>query len=209
MNTATTNSSGVAISAGFTANGTAGSYAVIASVAGLSSTAGFSLTNTPVASGNTTTLVPSSYVTTVGSDGRQPVASSIDLLDESGTASNWNKYVEFDGKYAGYQVFTLPAATAPDSVSGMQVEVNYQGPGAGSQTWTWQIYDWVTASYVTLGTNAGAPDWGAWKILTFNVPGTLSDYIRSTDGQIRIQLVSNNSADSADIDYEAVIVSSQ
>jgi hypothetical protein len=88
----------------------------------------------------------------------------------------------------------------------MQIEVNYQGPSAPNQTWSWQIYHWATAAYVTVGTNAGAPEWGAWTILTFTVPGTLSNYVNSTNGQVRIQLSSNNSSDSADIDYEAVIV---
>ena len=46
VNTAVTNSSGVATSAVFTANGTVGNYNVSASVAGVSTPATFSLTNT-------------------------------------------------------------------------------------------------------------------------------------------------------------------
>ena len=208
VNTGTTNGSGVATSAVFTANATAGSYTVTASVAGVSTPANFALTNN-AATGQTTVtmLVPLSYVTTAGTTSGQPVASSIDLLDESGTANIWNKYVEFQGKYAGYQVFNLPVGIAPSAVKSIQIQVNYQGPATASQTWTWQIYNWVSAAYVTVGTNASAPDWGAWKLLTFTVPGTMSNYIRSSDGQVRIQLLSNNSADAADIDYEAVIVS--
>ncbi len=109
-------------------------------------------------------------------------------------------------KYAGYQVFALPANIAPNSVTGLQVKVNYQGPRVATQTWTWQIYDWTRAAYVIIGTNAGAPDWGAWQLLQFNVSGTLANYIRSGDGQIRLQLLSNNTADVCDIDYEAVVV---
>ena len=45
VNTATTNSSGVATAPTFTANGTTGSYSVIASVAGVSTPASFTLTN--------------------------------------------------------------------------------------------------------------------------------------------------------------------
>jgi N-terminal glycosyl-hydrolase-114-associated domain/Kelch motif/Galactose oxidase, central domain len=206
VNTATTNASGVATSPVFTANSTAGSYTVTASVSGVSTAASFALTNSAVTgSGSAITLVPSSYVTTVGTTGGQAVASSIDILDESGTTNTWNKYVEFDGLYAGYQVFTLPTTIAASSVTNMQVEVNYQGPSAANQTWTWSIYNWTTAAYVTVGTNAGAPDWGAWTILTFTVPGTLSNYVNPSNGQIWIQLSSNNSSDSADIDYEAVI----
>ncbi|HXY51167.1 MAG TPA: kelch repeat-containing protein [Terriglobales bacterium] len=207
VNTATTNSSGVASSAVFTANATAGSYSVTASVAGVSTPATFALTNTAIGGQSTTiTLVPSSYVTTLGTTGGQAVGSSIDLLDESGTQNTWNKYVEFDGLYAGYQVFSLPTSIAPSSVTNIQIQVNYQGPSTSTQTWTWQIYNWVSGAYVTVGTNIGAPDWGAWKILTFNVPGILPNYVRASDGQVRLQLVSNNAADNADIDYEAVIV---
>jgi len=46
-NTAVTNSSGVATASTLTANGTAGSYSVTASVSGVSTPASFSLTNTP------------------------------------------------------------------------------------------------------------------------------------------------------------------
>ena len=55
-----------------------------------------------------TTLVPSSYVTTAGGDGGQPVASSIDLLDETGYNPVSGKYVPFLAasagvNYAGYR----------------------------------------------------------------------------------------------------------
>jgi hypothetical protein len=154
----------------------------------------------------TTTLVPSSYVTTEGTDGGQPVSSSIDILDESGTTNTWSKYVEFQNLYTGYQVFTLSTSISPSSITAMQVKVNYQGPSTSTQTWTWKIYNWTTGAYTTVGTNAGAPDWGTWKVLTFNISGTFSNYVRRSDGQIRLQLLSNNSADAADIDYEAIVV---
>lgn len=102
--------------------------------------------------------------------------------------------------------FTLPTSIAASSVTNIQIQINYQSPTSGSQTWTWKIYDWVHSAYITVGTNAGAPEWGAWKLLTFSVSGTLSHYIRSSDGQVRVQLVSTNSSDSADIDYQLVAV---
>lgn len=80
----------------------------------------------------TTTLVPTSYITTAGNASSQPVASSIDLLDESGTTNTFSKYVEFNTNqnaiYAGYQLFTLPTSIAPSSVTAIQVKANYQGP---------------------------------------------------------------------------------
>jgi len=161
----------------------------------------------------TTTLVPSSYVTTSGSSGGQAVASSIDVLDETGTTNTWTKYVEFqtttkNANYAGYQLFTLPTSIAPTSVTAIQVKVNYQGPSTAGQTWTWQLYDWSTPGYVTVGTNAGAPAWGAWTVLTFNASGNLARFVHAGDGQMKVQLLSNNHTDNCDIDYEAVVVTS-
>src|SRR5262249_28733940 len=39
-------------------------------------------------------------------------------------------------------------------------------------------------------------------------PGTLANYVRASDGQMRVQIFSNNSVDDTYIDYEAVIVTS-
>ena len=164
------------------------------------------------AAGSTaTTLVPGSLTTTAGGTGGQPV-SALDVMDQSGTANNWNNYVEFWGQsagtaYAGYAGFTLPGSVTPSSITGLQVQVNYQGPATAAQIWTWSLYDWATSSWVSVGTNAGAPDWGAWTLLSFNASGTLADYV-SSSGELRLQLTSNNASDNADIDYEAIVVTS-
>jgi hypothetical protein len=205
--TATTNASGVVTSPVFTANATAGSYTVTAAVAGVATKANFALTNTAASTGGKT-LVPSSYITTLGASGGQSVAA-LGIQDQSGSASTWAKYVEFSPKsgstYAGYQIFTLPTGTTPSSLKTLQLQINYQGPASNGTTWTWQVFNWTTGTWVTVGNNAGAPDWGPWKILTFSVPGTLSNYVRSSDGQMLVQLLSNNAKDSADIDYEALV----
>ena len=160
----------------------------------------------------TNTLVPTSYTTTSGTSGGQAVATSIAIQDLSGSTDSWNKYVEFgpngSQKYDGYQSFTLPTSIAPASVTGIQVKVNYRGPNSSTQTWTWKIYNWATSSYTTIGTNATAPSWGNWTVLNFTVGGSLANYVRSSDGKIQIGVSSNNTADAADIDYEAVIVTS-
>jgi hypothetical protein len=160
----------------------------------------------------TTTLVPTSYTTTAGTDGGQAVATSIAIQDLTGSKDSWNKYVEFGPKgsqaYVGYQSFTLPTSVSPNTVSAIQVKVNYRGPNTATQVWTWKIYNWATASYVNVGTNASAPGWGKWTVLNFNVSGSLANYVRTSDGKIQIGLSANNTADSTDIDYEAVIVTS-
>ncbi|RYZ96507.1 MAG: DUF1565 domain-containing protein, partial [Moraxellaceae bacterium] len=160
----------------------------------------------------TNTLVPTSYTTTTGTSGGQAVATSIAIQDLSGTTDSWNKYVEFgpngSQKYDGFQSFALPTSITPASVTGIQVKVNYRGPNSATQTWTWKIYNWATGSYTTVGTNSTAPSWGSWKVMQFNVSGTLANYVRNSDGRIQIGLSSNNTADAANIDYEAVIVTS-
>ena len=155
------------------------------------------------------TLLPQSYTTTSGISGGQPVAS-MQVQDQSGTANNWNKYVEFgSGLYAGYRSYTLPASISPSSVATIGVKVNYRGPNKATQQWTWKIYDWTTGTYVTIGDNSLAPNWGAWTMLTFGVNGTLANYIQPSTYAIRIQVVSNNVSvsDAANIDYEAVVIS--
>lgn len=158
----------------------------------------------------TSVLTPTSYQTTAGSDSGQSAASTLAIRDQSGTANNWGKYLEFtppaSGGYAGTQAFALPASIAPASVSALQVQVNYQGPASATQVWTWKIRNWRTNGWTSLGTNAGAPSWSAWKLLSFNLSGTVADHVRSADGAIELQLSSSNSADSADIDYTAIVV---
>jgi hypothetical protein len=163
------------------------------------------------AGATTTTLVPDSLTTTAGATGGQPV-SVLDVRDQSGTPNDWNRYVEFWGQpagtaYAGYTGFTLPGSVAPSSITGLQVQVNYQGPAAGTQIWMWSLYNWASSSWVSIGTNAAAPDWGVWTLLSFAAGGTLADYVSST-GALRLQLTSNNASDNADIDYEAIVVTS-
>jgi hypothetical protein len=158
----------------------------------------------------TVTVTPSAYASTAGTDSGQAVAASLALLDQSGTADTWAKYVEYTpaaGKvYSGTTTLKLPASVVPANISAMQLTVNYRGPSSANQTWTWRIYNRRTAAYVTLGTNSGAPSWGSWKQLSFAVPGAGADYINSADGGMTLQMTSSNASDSADIDYIGMLV---
>lgn len=160
------------------------------------------------ASAATDTLLPTSYVTTSGGSGGQPV-TNLHVQDQSGTQDDWDKYVEFTTpgtkKYAGYRTYTLPAGIDPASITGIQVTANYRGPEKSYQTWTWKIYNWSSASWVTLGDNATAPSW-VWTVFTFNASGTFANYVKSDTRQIRIRLESNNTKDNALLDFEAVTV---
>ena len=150
------------------------------------------------------TVALTSLTTTAGSTGGQ-AASVMNVLDQSGTTSTWDKYVEFNGLYAGYATYNLPASIGAASITQLQVRTNYRGPATATQTWRWSLYNWVTSTWSSVGTQAAAPDWGAWQVLTFSATGTMSNYV-SAGNALRVQLTSNNSADAADIDYMGVIV---
>ncbi len=163
------------------------------------------------ASTSNVTLTPTSYVTTHGGSGGEPVGN-LDVLDEMGIVSSPNKYVKFKAKsagttYAGYRTYTLPAAMAPNSVISIQVQANFLDPDKSVQSWTWQIFDWVHNVFVNIGDNYIAPQHGPWTILAFNISGNnLANYVRSSDRQIRVGFISNNAADDALLDYEALVV---
>ena len=159
----------------------------------------------------TTTLVPVSYSTTSGGDNAQPVGSSIDLLDESGTTNTWSKYVQFQSRtagvaYVGTRNYNLSTSVVPGNITNIQVKINYLGPLPSVQTLTWSIYNWSTGSWVSIGTNAGVQGWAGWTTFTLQPTGTPANYVRASDGLIQLRTVSNNTADDANIDYEAVLV---
>ena len=152
-------------------------------------------------------LAPGSYVTLSGADGGQP-ASNLATMTESGTLDHWNAYVEYQtysgAPYSGYQVFTLPSNLSASAIDSMGLQVNFRGPLSSFQVWKWSIYDWAATSWVEVGTNAIAQDW-VWTQMAFNIPSPYARYVNANN-KLRIRLKSNNAADNADIDYEAVSV---
>ena len=155
-----------------------------------------------------TVLLPESYTTTNGGDGGQPV-SNLHVRDQSGQDNDWNTYVEFKtpngNSYEGYQSFFLPEDIQVADITSLIITVNFLGPTPGEQTWIWQIHNWTNNTWLSLGNNAGASWENGWVELAFSVQGTLDDYV-GTDKEVRIQLISDNAIDNADIDYQAVSV---
>lgn len=113
--------------------------------------------------------------------------------------------------YIGYRTYVLPNTLTPTSVTDIEVSANYKGPSTAVQTWAWALYDWTTNAWARIGTNASSAGWGSWKLLTFSSPDSdsvpASSFVSST-GSIRVRLKANNTADSADLDFEAVTVTS-
>lgn len=157
------------------------------------------------------TLQPVALEASGGRNGGQPVAT-LGAMHESGISSDKN-YVELYARtanslYAGTISYTLPTTVPASTVTSMQIQADYRGPSVVTQKWTWQIFDWVHNAYVTVGDNTFAPEWGSWKALSFNVWGDLANYIRASDGAIKVQLLSDNQAADADMEYQAILVSS-
>jgi hypothetical protein len=167
-------------------------------------TGGLLLTNPLSANAATSVLTPIAMVTTAGTGADEPV-SNLARQDLSGTTDGWNRYVEFSGRYDGYLNYALPDTLAASSITGIQVRVNYRGPGPATQIWHFELCNWVSLQWVTVGSNATAPDWGRWTVLTFTASGKVADYVSSSGG-LRLRLWASNAADAADIDYAAVVL---
>jgi len=156
-------------------------------------------------------ILPQAYKTFQGKDNQQPVATSIDTLDESGKMNDWVKYLQFQGRtagtpYFGTRIYHVPVDVAPASVHRLNVAVNYLGPLPSLQTWTWFLYDWTTQTWTAIGTNAGSVGWEHWSTLSFTVDHQASHYVQAGTGEIDLATGSNNAADDADIDYERITI---
>lgn len=164
------------------------------------------LTSTP-ATAASDTLSPVSLTTTAGSIGSGQTVANLVAKDQSGSQDDWGRYVEFIGAYAGYRTYELPAGVDAADVTAIEVTTNYRGPSTSTQTWTWSLYDWAASSWNAVGTNASASSWGSWKQLTFDSPTNAASFVNSA-GDIRVRLSANNSADAANVDHEALQVTS-
>jgi hypothetical protein len=141
---------------------------------------------------STSKLTPKSYTTLKGATGGQPV-SALAVEDQNGSEEDWDKYVEFttpNVAYSGYRIYQLPRTTTLKAISEMKVAVNFKGPLATRQAWTWKIYDWQKGTWVTLGNNASAPVW-VWSEMTFSIPAPFARFIDSSR-RLRVLLQSNH-----------------
>lgn len=165
---------------------------------------------TAVGDGARQVLLPVSGVTRSGTASRRDVAA-LRVLDQSGGADDWSRYQEYGGHsagtpYDGYVDLRPANGAAVPPTAGFTLVVNYRGPAAEQQRWTWSLMDRTDRSWVPVGSNAGAPGWGSWRALEFPVPGAAARFV-ATDGSVRVRLTSSDAVDDADLDYLAVTVS--
>ena len=92
-------------------------------------------------------------------------------------------------------------------ITSLLLTINFLGPAPDEQQWSWSVYDWTSSSWLNLGDNTGAGWENGWIEFTFNITGTLTNYVGGNNSdEIRIQLTSDNAVDNADVDYEAITV---
>lgn len=145
-----------------------------------------------------------------GGTASQRSVSALRVLDQTGDADDWDRYVEYGGRsagtaYDGYVDLRAAGGTV-DTSGGLTLVVNYRGPGAQLQRWTWSLRDRVGRAWVEVGGNDGVPGWDGWRRLEFAVPGTAARFV-AADGSVRVRLTSSDATDDADVDYLAVVPS--
>ena len=154
--TATTNASGIATAAVFTANGTAGSYSIMASVSGVGTSASFSLTNTPGIPASITTtagtpqsavinnVFPTNLQATVRDSGNNPLSGITVTFAAPGSGAS--------GSFAGGVV------TATTNASGVATAAVFTANAtAGSYGVTASVSGVGTSASFSLTNTAGAP----------------------------------------------------
>lgn len=157
----------------------------------------------------TTTLLAADLTTLSGATGSGQPVTNLHVQDQSGSQNDWDNYIEFLSEevvYQGYRTYVLPSQIESSQVISMEVQANYLGPEKERQPWTWQIYNWTTENWSTIGENVGFPGWESWQLLAFPVSGNFSNYINPTTREIRVQVESGGEVDNMDLDYEAVVV---
>lgn len=135
---------------------------------------------------------------------------ALNVQDQTGTQNDSSKYVMFSTPSVisqGYFTYKFPSDILLTNMTRLQVKVNYKGPIPATQRWTWKLYDWKSGIWVQVGSNSGVTA-NVWKVLTFKASGYLARFVDS-NGDIRVQLISNNAGKNAKIDMQFVKVTYQ
>src|SRR5207245_2797515 len=170
-NTATTNTSGVATAAVFTANTVAGAYNVTASVSGVATSANFSLTNLAGA--------PSSITASAGTPQSASINTAFATPLQATVKDSFNNLVSgvvvtFTAPGSGASgTFAGGVNTATSNASGVATSVTFTSPGSGASgtfaggvnTATTNSSGVATSAAFTANSTAGGP---------YNVAATVS-----------------------------------
>ncbi len=146
-------------------------------------------------------LFPVQHDTDKGRHSSQPL-TTLAAKELSGTTDRWSAYRELYPHASGYTGvfrFRLPAYTDPQEFNMLELSVNYKGHVASRQLWQWQLYDFNSGQWNTVGDNGGAQNW-RWSLLSFQVTDNPQRFIRS-DGSLLVRVLTNDNNDVSNIDY--------
>ncbi|MFT3893796.1 MAG: hypothetical protein QM730_19370 [Anaerolineales bacterium] len=146
-------------------------------------------------------LLPVGVTTQQG--GTSGSLSSMGLLDQSNSDDTSSAYLSFTTPstvYIGYTSYQLPPDIKPNRISSILLQINFKGPAAPTQLWTWSIFNWRTQIWIPVGDSIGTqPD--VWNNIAVRIRN-FSPYI-SAGREIRLQVISSNDTADAKIDYQA------
>ncbi len=149
-------------------------------------------------------LFPVQHETFKGRHSSQPL-TALAAKELSGATDRWGAYRELyphAGGYSGVFSFRLPAYANPREFNTLELNVNYKGQIAARQLWQWQLYDFNSKQWNTIGDNGGAQNW-RWSMLSFRVSDSPQRFIRD-DGSLLVRLLTNDNNDVSNIDYLAI-----
>ena len=147
-------------------------------------------------------IITPASITPQGGSANGPVAR-LWFLEQIGIDSNTSAYVNFEtltGTYFDYQSFYIPNDIQTTLISNVLLQVNFNGPEASTQTWTWSVYDWTSNLWIRHGDTIGSIA-NEWNSMTFPVRN-IRRFI-SPNREMRIRLQSNNANGDLKVDYEA------
>ena len=176
--TATTNASGIATSATFTANGMLGSYTVKASVAGVTATANFSLTNTLGPPASTTATSGTAQIEAINGAFAAPLAA---IVKDAGGNPVSGVTVTFTTPGSGASgTFAVRGDTATTNASGVATSGTFTANG-------------TTGSYTVTASVPGASATASFSLtnmdfsVALDVPGTVQ-ITRGTPTTVKLDL---------------------
>ncbi|NBQ52016.1 MAG: hypothetical protein EBU49_00325, partial [Proteobacteria bacterium] len=155
-----------------------------------------------------TTLAPVSIQVKRGSVSKQSL-SVLTKKEQSGTADDWNTYLEFTPASSGSAAvftFALPSTINASTITSLKVSTNFKGPGLSTQQWSFLLYDNTAAKWVSIGNNSLAGNW-TWTSFDLAGTGIMSRFVNATK-KISLRYETSTAVDSSDIDYLVINVES-
>lgn len=143
-----------------------------------------------------------------GSASDSPI-SAVGTRDQTGTQDDFSKYLELSpaagSRFVGTFDFTFPASMKIEekAITSMTLLINYRGPQATFQRWSFRLYDYLAAAWVTVGDNTTAADW-TWSLFSFNI--TSPNRFIGPGKIAKLEYNSVGAADNSQLDYVALNV---